>query len=77
MSSETTTHLADEEKVKVWAIGDPWNLFFGEHQEKPEEPIKDMTIEDLKVKGPRDGWDRLILERSAEEIKYYRKLQKE
>ncbi|MHA2067053.1 MAG: hypothetical protein ACXABY_22015 [Candidatus Thorarchaeota archaeon] len=68
--------MADEEKAKVWFIGDPWNLFFGEHQE-PKKPTGELTISDLTAKGPRRGWDRLILERSAEEITYYRKLQKD
>jgi hypothetical protein len=74
MSSETTA--SDEEKTKVWFIGDPWNLFFGEHQEPIEEPVGGMTIKDLTVKGPRRGWDRLIVERPADEIIYYRKMQK-
>ena len=76
MSSETTTLVADKEKAKVWVVGDPWNLFFGEHQETPEVPVEGMTIKDLEVKGPTGGWDRLITERPAEEIIFYRKIQK-
>ncbi|MHA2066325.1 MAG: hypothetical protein ACXABY_18295, partial [Candidatus Thorarchaeota archaeon] len=72
MSSETITHMANEEKVKVWAIGDPWNLFFGEPEELTEKPTGELTIDDLSVKGPKSGWDRLIVERPAEEILYYR-----
>jgi hypothetical protein len=76
MSSETTAQLEREEKAKVWVIGDPWNLFFGEHDES-STTTGEITIEDLRVKGPRRGWDRLILERPADEIAYYRKKYKD
>ena len=75
MSSETTALVADEEKTKVWVVGDPWNLFFGEHPDTPESG--ELTIADLTAKGPRSGWDRLIAERPADEIIYYRKMQKD
>jgi hypothetical protein len=75
MSSETTTLVADEEKIKIWALGDPWSLFFDPPENPLEEPSEELTIADLSVKGPRTGWDRLIVERPAEEIIYYRKRQ--